>query len=183
MDYPVDNEFKKNMNPKGKLYSFSEDLYGFPSTAAGLLKYKKHEWIIISFEKDKVISKVWANKGADRNGVSSCLTISEMIEIASRSGHTSILIFHNHPNPQPNHLDTSQASPQDILSAQEYAVALNKNDINLLEFVCERGNYHQYCISVAGTFLPVNIFMDKIIASNGTTRLKNLTLHVERIFF
>jgi hypothetical protein len=50
-EYSVDKTFKKNMNPNGMFYEIDENLYSFPSIAAGLLKYKKHEWIIIAFEK------------------------------------------------------------------------------------------------------------------------------------
>ena len=64
-EYSVNKNFKKSMNPNGKFYQISEDLYTFPSLSAGLLKYKKHEWIIISFEKDRKISLIWLNKGFD----------------------------------------------------------------------------------------------------------------------
>jgi hypothetical protein len=68
-EYNVDKIFKKKMNPNGKFYRIDEKLYHFPSTAAGLLKYKKHEWIIIAFEKNKNISICWLNKGFDRSRV------------------------------------------------------------------------------------------------------------------
>jgi len=36
------------MNPNGTFYRINESLFGFPATVAALLKYKKHEWIIIA---------------------------------------------------------------------------------------------------------------------------------------
>jgi len=53
--FNVDKEFKKQMNPNGTFYRINEGLFEFPSIAAALLKYKKHEWIIIAFEKHKKI--------------------------------------------------------------------------------------------------------------------------------
>jgi len=50
-EYAANKNFKKRMNPNGKFYEIDHDLHSFPSIAAALLKYKKHEWIIISFEK------------------------------------------------------------------------------------------------------------------------------------
>ena len=50
-EYNVNKEFK-NMRADGRFYKIEERLFEF-LLAAGLLKYKKHEWIIIAFEKEK----------------------------------------------------------------------------------------------------------------------------------
>lgn len=41
------------MNPNGEIYLLDEKLEEFPSIAAGLLKYKKHEWRLTALEKDR----------------------------------------------------------------------------------------------------------------------------------
>ena len=43
--------FKSAMNKNGALHSITEPISTFPATAAGLLKSKKHEWIIFGFAK------------------------------------------------------------------------------------------------------------------------------------
>jgi len=96
-EYSVNKAFKKRMNPNGKFYKITEDLHSFPSIAAGLLKYKKHEWIMISFEKDRKIPLIWLNKGFDRSHVSSYLSVNKLVGIAHRDGYTTVMIFHNHP--------------------------------------------------------------------------------------
>jgi len=181
-EYSVNKNFKKSMNPNGKFYQISEDLYTFPSLSAGLLKYKKHEWIIISFEKDRKISLIWLNKGFDRSIVFPHLSVSDLINIANRDGYTSVMIFHNHPNSNPNHYDCSSPSPQDIISANEFAAELNENGINLLEFICERGRHYRYYAEYSDDFLAASKFAEKIKSENGQTMIENLSLHIQRIF-
>jgi hypothetical protein len=181
-EYSVNKNFKKTMNPNGKFYQISEDLYTFPSLSAGLLKYKKHEWIIISFEKDKKIPLIWLNKGFDRSRVSPYLSVSDLIYIANRDGYTSVMISHNHPNRNPNHYDCSRPSSQDLFSANEFAAELNKHGINLLEFICERGRHYRYYAKYSDDFLATSKLAEKIKNENGQTMIKNLSLHIERMF-
>jgi len=181
-EFTVNKEFKKQMNPNGTFYRIDENLFGFPAIAAALLKYKKHEWIIIAFEKDKKVDLVWLNKGFDRSGVSSYLSAQDMTETAKRENQTSVLIFHNHPNINPNYYDCRNPSDQDIKSANEFVQVLNQNGINLLEFVCERGKHYEYFFSPADVFLPLTEFVETIDKVNGQSKFKNLSLHFERIF-
>ena len=181
-EYHVDKNFKKRMNPNGKFYRIDEKLYNFPSTAAGLLKYKKHEWIIIAFEKNKNVSVCWLNKGFDRFSVNMYLTINDLIDIAKKDKYVSVMIFHNHPNSNPNHFDCSKPSQQDIDSANEFAAKLNNAGINLLEFVCECGKHHHYFSKYSDLFLPVSVFLETVKGQNGKSRFGNLSLHLARFF-
>ena len=178
----VDKEFKKRMNPNGKLYGINESLLVFPSIAAALLKYKKHEWIIIAFEKEKKIDSIWLNKGFDRSGVSPYISVQDIANIANSNNHKSILIFHNHLNTNPDYYDCRRPSGKDIESANEFAQALNRSGMNLVEFVCERGKHYKYFSSCADSFLPLLEFVISINGINGLSKLKNLSLHYERIF-
>lgn len=178
----VDKNFKKQMNQNGKFYKIDEKLYQFPSIAAGLLKYKKHEWIIIAFEKKNKISNCWLNKGFDGSGVSPYLSVNDLAAIAKREAYSSVLIFHNHPNSNPNHFDCSKPSQQDIKSANEFSLKLNNSGINLLEFVCERGKHHQYFAEYSDSFLPVFEFLNEVRDQNGKSKFSNLFLHLERLF-
>jgi len=177
-----DKDFKKSMNSAGKFYNVDETLSRFPSTAASLLKYKKHEWIIIGFEKDKKIDLMWLNKGFNRASVSSNLTLSNIIYAAKLKDYTSVLILHNHPNWNPNHYNFKKPSEQDLQSANDFMKGLNPIGVNLVEFVCERGTHHEYFISAADTFYPVTEYIDKITSDNNQKKSKNLALHFERVF-
>jgi hypothetical protein len=181
-EFLVNKEFKKQMNPNGTFYKIDESLFRFPSIAAALLKYKKHEWIIIAFEKGKKIDKIWLNKGFDRSGVSPYISIDNIINNAKPENYTSILIFHNHPNTNPNYYDCKRPSNKDIESANEYANCLNANEINLVEFVCERGMHYEYFLSPAYSFLPLSEYVMAINQKNGLSKFRNLFLHIERIF-
>jgi len=132
-----DSEFKKRMNSAGKFYKINEPLDRFPMLAAALLKYKKHEWIIIGFEKGKMIDLMWLNKGINRANVWSHLTLQQIIVTAKIQNSSSILIFHNHPNSNPNYYSFKKPSDQDIRSAAIFKEDLNPAGINLVEFVCE----------------------------------------------
>lgn len=181
-EFAVNKEFKKRMNPKGTFYKVSTNLFEFPAIAASLLKYKKHEWVIIAFEKDKKVELIWVNKGFDRSSVFLYLSVEEITKIAKQENQTSVLIFHNHPNINPNYYVCRRPSDQDIKSAKEFAHVLNSNGINLLEFVCERGKHYEYFLSPAETFLPLIEFIESIGKANGQSKFKNLSLHFERIF-
>jgi len=182
LEYNVDKNFKKRMNSNGKFYRIEEKLYRFPSIAAGLLKYKKHEWIIIAFEKNNKITLCWLNKGFDRSRVNPYLSVNDLIDMAKRKTSTSVMIFHNHPNSNSNHFDCSKPSQQDINSANEFASKLNDSGINLMEFVCERGKHHKYFAKYSDIFLPVSKFLQVIRNQNEKSKFGNLSLHLARFF-
>lgn len=181
-EYNPDYSFKKRMAPKGKFYEVQERLYEFPSTASALLKYKKHEWVIIAFEKEQKVNKVWVNKGIDHTQVSFFLSIDDVAEIALKDKCRSVFIFHNHPNGNPNEYNCTNPSNADIETAQKWSNHLNQKGINLLEFICERGRHYQFFQKCALDFKPILSFSKIINEQNGMSKLKNLTLHLERIF-
>lgn len=177
-----DLTFKREMNPKGEFYNVSEELYLFPSVVASLLKYKKHEWVIIGFEKDRKIDLLWLNKGKDNLSVRSLLDADDICKIAIDRQYKSVLKFHNHPNSNPNYYDCSEPSEQDLYNADYLAKKLNKAGINLITFVCERGMHYEYGFYPADTFLPLNDYLKEISTVNGCSIFKNLQLHFERVF-
>jgi hypothetical protein len=177
-----DKEFKKKMDASGTFYNIDEPLERFPSVVASLLKYKKHEWIIIAFEKAKKIDLMWLNKGDNRFGVSSFLNLPLLMATAKLGNYNTILILHNHPNWNPNYYKFNKPSNQDISSANEFKNALNPQGLNLLEFVCERGHHYEYFLSPTESFYPVSIYLTQLENENGETKSKNLLLHFERVF-
>lgn len=178
----VNQNFKKKMNPNGKFYSIDLSLYNFPSLAAALLKYKKHEWILIGFEKDKRIKSLWMNKGSSRDSVASELSTESMVFKAQENSFSSILILHNHPNINPVRYDCTKPSKQDIATAKEASVILNEAGINLLEFICERGRYYHFFQSISQSFIPLDQIVTEITSLNGKSRWVNFRLHMERLF-
>lgn len=181
-EFTVNKEFKKRMKPTGRFYQISDSLYKFPAIAAALLKYKKHEWIIVAFERNKEIFLIWLNKGLNRSRVSSYLSAGNMAKVADEKEATSVLTFHNHPNPDPNYLDCTKPSAQDIETANGRFSVLSERGVNLVSFVCERGRHFEYFLSPADSFLPLPQFIEEINEVNGRSKLKNLSLHFERIF-
>jgi len=181
-EFTVNKEFKKRMKPTGTFYQISESLHIFPAIAAALLKYKKHEWVIVSFERNKGIFLIWLNKGLNRLSASFYLSAEDMAKVADAKGATSVLTFHNHPNPDPNYLVCTKPSDRDIETAKVHSSVLNERGVNLVSFVCERGRHYEYFLSPADSFLPLPQFIEEINAVNGRSSLKNLSLHFERIF-
>ncbi|WP_164926905.1 hypothetical protein [Chlorobaculum tepidum] len=181
-EYSVSAEFKKRMAANGSFYNISERLFEFPALAAGLLKYKKHEWIIVAFERNKVIAKMWVNKGPDRSQVHFGISLPSVQQIAANGNYRSVLVFHNHPNSDPSLYSTRQASDRDKQTAGELAAQLRSAGVNLIEFVCERGRHYEYWRSVCDTFLPLEGFREEICKVNGSSRGQNFSLHWERLF-
>jgi hypothetical protein len=178
----VDKAFKKSMNGVGQFYKLHEDLCHFPSIASALLKYKKHEWVMIGFEKERMIDLVWINKGQNNQSVTMSLSPDELIHYIDRNNYSSILIFHNHPNSNPSRCTCHEPSPQDVSSAKHYAEIINLHGANLLEFVCERGRAYQYYESFAEVFFPVASYQDEVESQNGSSVIDNLRLHFEEMF-
>jgi hypothetical protein len=175
-------EFKKKMAPGGTFYNIRERLTLFPSLAAALLKYKKHEWMLVAMEKEKEISLLWVNKGSDGTRVCLSLPFERLVSIACGNGYSSVLVFHNHPNTNPNIYSCSRPSSTDLNSSGLRAGILNTRGLNLLEFVCERGRAYEYRYSPTEAFMPVAGFLAHLNSANGVSRWRNLRLHVERIF-
>lgn len=177
----VNQEFKKQMESAGRFYRVAEEVSTFPAVAAGLLKYKKHEWIILGFEKDKQVVMFWTNKGPDNTRVFSLLDFVGTVQIADKIGANTLLVLHNHPNPDPSRYAMMAPSDRDKASAQGLAELLNRRGVNLIEFVCERGHPHEFFSAVAESFFPLPTFQTQIQAENGRGRWRNFTLHWERL--
>jgi len=176
------NDFKKSMNPDGSFYYLNYKLYDIPSIAASILKYKKHEWIIVAFESEKKIKLIWLNKGLNRESVSLYLSIDDIVQIAKDEKSTTILIFHNHPNSNPKLYDCSKPSKLDISTAEKFAITFHQNGISLIEFVCERGVHHEYFRSISDVFIPQSEIEREINMLNGKSKKENLKLHLQRLF-
>jgi hypothetical protein len=178
----VNLEFKKAMAAKGGYYNVNTTLKEFPAIAAGLLKYKKHEWIIIGFEKEQKIDFIWLNKGPDNTEVTSHLSFAGVVNHARSGNHTTVIVLHNHPNPNPGVYSLLGASEQDLRSAKAFEGVLLAASVNLVEFVCERGQFRRYHIAIAPSFIPVPPIFAAIRAENNKSRFRNFELHLERIF-
>lgn len=62
---PADASEKKVMQATGEFVTCDFDFHQAPSRIAGLLKYKKHEWIVFAFIANKRVCRLWWNKGPD----------------------------------------------------------------------------------------------------------------------
>jgi len=124
-------------NKDGRQYNVDIAIKNFPQIAALNLKGKKHEWYIMGFAKENKIKQVYSHKGFNNSGVHE---ISDwlMTSIIEELKPTSIIILHNHPN------GVLTASSQDKISAKDMNNRLKKYNIELVEFVCARGNFKKY---------------------------------------
>lgn len=176
-----DLDFKKRMNPKGIFYKIKLDLAHVPNWTSALLKYKKHEWVIVAFEKRKVVDLIWVNKGIDNSSANIFIDLSEVADIALKNNYTSVLMFHNHPNPNPSRYSCQMPSNQDKVTASFWSNQLNASNINLVKYICERGRHYRYVLSPAETFYPLKNFTNEIRIINGKSKLTNFRLHMERL--
>ncbi len=168
-----DKVFKKNMDATGSFYNVDIELFCLPATIASWLKGKKHEWIIVAFEKGKKVDLIWMNKGFDNEEVCIFLDDVQIKTIALDHQYNSILIFHNHPN------GVLSASNQDYIHARTYAQFLNDINVNLIDFVCATGVYHEYSRFVVDSFMCKDKFIAKIQKENDISTANNISLHKE----
>ncbi|NBI06111.1 JAB domain-containing protein [Senegalia massiliensis] len=139
-----DKELKKHMNPKGGFYTIDKKLSETPELVASLLKYKKHEWIVLAFVKNDRVECIWANKGKDSKSVGLILSFDNIVRLAKDNNYTSILMFHNHPNPNPNMYNCTQPSDRDLETVNEWSNICKKSEVNLTVYICERGVSYKY---------------------------------------
>lgn len=160
----------------------NETLFSIPSVVASLLKHKRHEWIVIAFEKNKKIEKIWLNKGCNESTVSLRYNIEHFIETEENEGYTAFLIFHNHPNSNPYKYSMNMPSEIDLKTAESRGKILINKNINLFEFVCEREKYYPFFQTFCEDFIPLGPIFTKIEQKNGKSTMDNLSLHFQRVF-
>ena len=173
---------KKKFSVNGMLFPANISLEDFPSTIAALLKYKKHEWIVIGFECSRKIIYFWINKGENNKTVTPWMTIKQIVDTSINFGCSSVIRLHNHPNSDPQHATYLIASKQDMISGKNLGEALSGFGVNFLDFVCERGSFLQFYSSISQQFLPERTFAQEIMDENAKGMWSNLSLHMERIF-
>ncbi|HVA94017.1 MAG TPA: hypothetical protein VNI36_03860 [Candidatus Dormibacteraeota bacterium] len=179
MPRPADVAEKKAMNSQGEFVGCDLGYCDAPARMAGLLKYKKHEWIVIAFINSFHVRHLWWNKGPDGTKVWSFLR-DHSLRAAIRSFRPdAIAILHNHPNPNPSRYRANIPSEADLRSAGLYDSEFSKHGISLLEFICERGVPHLYYASFASSVAPIDPITDEVQKINGAGILKNYSLRKE----
>lgn len=179
INYSPTNEFKSSIKPNGKMYVCDIPVKDFPFFAAQLLKGKKHEWVIIAFEKNLTIKQFWVNKGPNNEHVSYKIDITDIVNICKVNNYTSVIRLHNHPNSDPKHYDCLVASDQDYYSAKCNSNILIDKGINWLDFVCERGNWLLFYKAISIDYFPMDSDYEVIANQNGNSVFGNYLLNRE----
>jgi hypothetical protein len=113
--------------------------YG-PACMSYWLKHKKHQWIIAMYCKDKRnFSRLYGNKGPNKDHVDCLLRPQLMFGKGRRSYFNTVLVFHNHPMSV-----SPKLSEEDKLIAKERKIYAKENDWNYLEFICIRGTFRLF---------------------------------------
>lgn len=175
--YSPTRDFKSGLKPDGRLYKTDLDMPDLSSFVARLLKYKKHEWSVIAFVKDRKAEYLWANKGPDRTKVH-LISINYVLKVAQESGCDVIMAFHNHPahNPQYSY---RKPSSLDLEAAEKLSHILNAANISYLDHVCERGTAHRYCLKSSPTLYPLTTILSAVETENSEGRMTHIKLHFE----
>jgi hypothetical protein len=179
VQHPADPHEKKAMTHTGQLVSCALDYRTGPARIAGLLKYKKHEWIILALVKSKKVTNMWWNKGPDGTRVWSLLQDRAFETVIRTHKPEAIAILHNHPNSDPSRYRCNVPSKADLTSADYYYHRLRPHDISLLEFICERGAPYLYYAAFAASVVPVGPIISEVQTVNGIGIFKNYVLRKE----
>jgi len=182
VQYIGNRDSKKAMPPYGGFFPVDWGFNVAPPIIASLLKSKKHEWVVVAFEKERNVQYLWMNKGTDKTSVGIGVTIDRVLEMCQQSGYKSVLVLHNHINSRPTSYNTAIPSSVDLETANEWAAQLNNSGISLVEYICERGIPHRFFLKVAESFLPLTNYLSDINQENNKSWSGNVSLHLERIF-
>ncbi len=170
---------KKAMKARGEFVKCDLEFFDAPVRVAGLLKYKKHEWIVIALISAKKVGYLWWNKGPDGTQVYSLIDHQTLKSVIETLQIDSIAILHNHPNPNPSRYTTSQPSERDLQTAEKEQEALGAIGISVLHFVCERGMPYLYYAGFTPTLVPIAPILSEIDLANGVSILGNYSLRKE----
>ncbi len=173
-----DKYFKGSLNGKGGWYPVNIPLYSFPSYVAGLLKWKKNEWVVFGFVKDKTVEIIYANRG-EKEQVCPNLDIEEAIRVCKQRHYQTIIRAHNHPNSYPQIQSMLGPSDQDMLSSAFLSSVANAAGISSLDIVCERGSFHIFNKRISNDFKQTNALIESIEKQNDQSSIRNYLLHRE----
>ena len=167
---------KKAMKGMGEFLACDRVYDQTPSRIAGLLKYKKHEWIVFAFISGKRVTHLWWNKGPDGTTVWPFLRDNAFDRVIESVMPDTLAVLHNHPNPDPSRYRMNIPSNTDLTSANFLQCLLAKRNISLLEFICERGVPHLYYAAFSDSILPVEPILTEVNSVNGKNVFKNYSL-------
>lgn len=170
---------KKAMKSAGEFVKCDLDYNQAPSRIAGLLKYKKHEWIVFAFISANRVTHLWWNKGPDATRVWPFLRDHAFERTIQSLRPDAIAILHNHPNPDPSRYRMNLPSTADLTSAEYFDQVLVTHGVSLIEFICERGVPHIYYAAFADGVVPIAPILTEIESINGTGIFKNYSLRKE----
>lgn len=170
---------KKAMDSTGEFVACDLDYFEMPSRVAGLLKYKKHEWIVIAFIARKRVIRLWWNKGPDGTCVWSFLRLDAVCALVRSLGLDAIAILHNHPNPNPSRYRVNIPSEVDLTSATYFHKILVPMGGSLIEFICERGVPHLYYAAFAETVVAFGPILAEVVSVNDKGVFPNYWLRKE----
>jgi hypothetical protein len=186
---------KKAMNSNGEFVALDIDFSHAPARIAGLLKYKKHEWIVFAFVRRKRVTNLWWNKGPDGTQVWLFLEEDTLEKTIQSLKPDAIAIFHNHPSSRkPVGRDTDFLtralmsvardldqfpSRADLETADSFQQHFASRHISLLDFICVRGIPHLYHAAFSDDVFPVQPIIDEIDSMNGTGIFGNCSLRRE----
>jgi len=176
--YSPTKDFKSGLKPNGRLYQIELDMPHVPSFVASLLKYKKHEWSVLAFIKNRKAEYLWANKGRDRTQVQ-LVSINSVLKTAKETGCDVIMAFHNHPAHDAQHYSYRKPSSPDLEASEKFSNILNANNISYLDHVCERGTAHRYCLMPSPTLYPLTTILNEVRTENSQGRMAHIKLHFE----
>lgn len=179
----IEEDFSKPLNPGGDFYNLDLSLYSFPAFASYLLKDKKHQWILVAYEKDKRIICFWANKGSDKYTVQLYIPDNTIVNKAVKIGATSLLLFQNHPvSAGENRIERIRPTADEHDLAHNKASLFNRYNINFLSFICATGSFSRYYMKCTSLFYSEEQYIKRIDKLNGYSIYCNLKLHAMRYF-
>jgi len=175
----ADASKKKAMKASGQFVRCDLGFFQLPSSIAGLLKYKKHEWVVLVFVKDLHAEHLWWNKGQDGTSVSPHLRGGHLDNALRLHKPDMVVRLHNHPNPDPSKYRVNQPSSQDLKSAEYFSNLLSQQGIAFMDFVCERGVPYLYYALLSSRSASIDEFIKDISTTNDSGIFANVGLRRE----
>jgi hypothetical protein len=138
------------------------------------LKYKKHQWSIIGFERNKRVRIFWENKGSSRDETHSKLSLIGIVEQIKDTQAQTVFFFRNYPNPDFYCYDTAPFFSE----VQGCISALGEPTINFVAIECIKGHvgnilYEKY----SDLFYPLVNYIVSISKRQGRKEFKDMNIN------
>jgi len=176
--FEINPDYRQFLSSGGRWDEISVPYNKALAMAAELIRYKRHEWLILILASNTKCRFIWANKGNNNMSCYLSGTFDDIIEKAIQNGCGTIIDFHNHPCTV-DFQGALSPSDTDMNTAAKWAEKARAAGLNYICAVGVRGQFSVYYSSFDESIYPKSCTVEYIESQNGLSKSGNRALRRE----